>query len=320
MERAEAVRLAAVDIGTNTVRLLVGDVHYASNGRKTVDSVRRVTTVTALGRGVDASRLLDAGSVRHSLAVLGEYAEISRSLLASVTVAVATSAVRDAGDGVAFLDAAGEALGTRPRVISGEEEAAITFRGVTSGLEGRGSVLVIDPGGGSTEFVFGIEDPDYSVSIDIGSVRLTERYLDRRPLQPTAIQQAIGEVQALFSSIRLPGIPGSVVGVGGTITSLAAILLDLDRYDPVAVHYSRFSATALDALIGRLGGLTMAETMAIPSLDHARAPVLLGGALVVSGALAATRTSHLLVSETDILDGLLLSANCLPPANRRWLT
>ena len=301
------MRLAAVDIGTNTTRMLVAvRTGPPSAGLR---SLERMSTVTRLGRGVDGSRRLDPAAIERTLAALDRYAGLAAASGASLAGAVATSAVRDAGDRDDFLDAAATVLGLRPRVISGEEEAALTFLGVRGSLEDDGVLLVIDPGGGSTEFVFGAGSPTYSASVDIGSVRITERFLHEHPPAGDMVTQATAEIRALFGDIRLPDEPDAVVGVGGTFTSLAAILLDLETYDQVAVHGSRFHAASFAELAGRLSALSIAETAAIPSLDPDRAPVLLGGALVASAALEASGAELVVVSEADILDGVVLSAD-----------
>jgi exopolyphosphatase/guanosine-5'-triphosphate,3'-diphosphate pyrophosphatase len=214
------MRSAAVDIGTNTARILVA---RTSGTGLPLEALRRLAVVTRLGQGVDAARTLSVESVRRTLSALADFASVARSLDAPIVDAVATSAVRDASDRDAFLDAAAEVLGVRPRVIDGAEEAALTFRGVASGVASDGPFLAMDLGGGSTEFVFGRDSPEYAVSIDIGSVRLTERRLGRLPAPFAAIAGAREEVDRLFAGVAVPSLPKTAVGVGGTFTSLAAI-------------------------------------------------------------------------------------------------
>lgn len=297
------MRVAAVDIGTNTVRLLIAD---SDDGRRHT-SVRRLVTVTRLGLGVDAERILDPGAVRCTLSVLSEYRSAVTAAKVDAIRAVATSAVRDAADRDAFLDSAEVALGQRPEVIQGGEEARLSFRGVASGVSGEAPLLVIDPGGGSTEFVIGESEPVYAMSIETGSVRLTERHLPAHPADPAHVEAAGDEVDALVGAVLLPDLPRTVVGVGGTFTSLAAILLRLERYDPAKVHGSTFPAAAFGRLVERLAGLSLAETVAIPSLDPDRAPVLLGGSIVAARALAHVEAQKVTISEADILDGVALS-------------
>ena len=208
-----------------------------------------------------------------------------------------------------FLDAAESAVGVRPVVISGDEEAALSFAGTTTGLAGAAPYLVIDPGGGSTEFVVGTGRPSYAVSVDIGSVRLTERacprppgIADHRSPRPAAVSTSCSPRR-----FDLPGPPGTVVGVGGTFTSLAAIHLGLLAYDSDRVHGTALALGALHDLVDRLALLTMDQTAAIPSLDPARAPVLLGGAVVAERSVRHVGAAEVMVSEHDILDGIVLS-------------
>ncbi len=291
--------VAAVDIGTNSVRLLIADAGAAGP----VQRERRVV-VTGLGRGVDAAGTLSEEPISATLEVLAGYAPAVAA--AARSRAVATSAVRDAVDRERFLDRAEAALGIRPEVLSGEQEAALSFSGATAGLQAAGPFLVIDPGGGSTEFVFGTESPEFRCSIDIGSVRLTERALPERPASRRAMRAAAALVDGLFDQVVLPGVPRTVVGVGGTYTSLAAIALDLPAYDGRAVHGTILSARHLESLVVRLAGLSVEETAAIPSLDPARAPVLLAGAVVAERALDRAGGREIVVSEADILDGIVL--------------
>jgi exopolyphosphatase/guanosine-5'-triphosphate,3'-diphosphate pyrophosphatase len=297
------MRVAAVDIGTNTVRLLVAD---RDESLARLAWVRRAATVTRLGRGVDAKRSLHPEAVARTLAALEDYRGIIAEERVTAAAAVATSAVRDVVDAGPFLDVAGAALGVRPRLISGEEEARLSFLGVGSGLGAHGSLLVVDPGGGSTEFVMGDSEPSYAVSVDVGSVRLTERHLPAHPAAPGDVAAAGAEVDRVLEAVELPARPAKVVGVGGTFTSLAAILLDLPEYDPARVHGASFDTVALAAAVEQLAGMTVSETAAIPSLDPARAPVLLGGAIIVARALAHVRAAEVVVSEADILDGVAL--------------
>lgn len=295
------MRVAAVDIGTNSTRLLVAE--GSPDGLRPIE--RRVV-VTGLGRGVDATGRLDGEAIGRTVGVLAAYGTALRTAGAERVLAVATSATRDAANRDDFLDAAERVLGVRPEVISGDVEARLSFRGATAGLSGPPPYLVIDPGGGSTEFVFGGAAPESVASIDIGSVRITERVLPDRPASTPDLLAAASSVEATFRSVDLPGTPGTVVGVGGTFTSLAAIVLDLPRYDRLQVHHSVLTLDGLAALVGHLAGMTVEETAAIPSLDPARAPVILGGAIVAEAALRRSGRREVTVSEADILDGIAL--------------
>jgi len=280
------------------VRLLVAEV----SGDRTEDVIRDVEII-GLGRGVDATGRFDPERVEAALAVLRRYGKAAGDV--DRLRAVATSATRDAEDAPEFLERATAALGHPVDVITGIDEAGLSFRGATGGLPPATS-LVIDPGGGSTEFVLGEDTPRYSVTIDIGSVRLTERLLPDRPASAGQVAEAAAEVAEMFGLVRLPSVPDRVIGVAGTFTSLAAIELGLDAYDPVAVHGSTVSLDALDRLVGELSTLTVEETAAIPSLDPRRAPVLLAGAVVAREALRASGRGEAMVSERDLLDGIVL--------------
>ncbi|GMQ85408.1 MAG: Ppx/GppA phosphatase family protein [Acidimicrobiia bacterium] len=288
---------AAVDIGTNTVRLLVVD----GEGR----DLERRYVVTGLGRGVDTAGAFRADSVAHTLDVLGEYRETIRRLGAVATRAVATSATRDASDGERFLAAAEGVLGLRPELISGQEEATLSFFGGVSGGLGGPPSLVIDVGGGSTEFVFGDEAPEYATSVDIGSVRLTERTLVDRPVIDDQLATARSHADGEFASLALPGSASTAIGVGGTFTSLATLMLD--RSPDTRVHGTRLSGDDVARLVDLLSGLSIAETEQLSALDPARAPVMLGGAVVVERAMVAAGLDAVFVTEHDLLDGIVLS-------------
>ena len=221
--------------------------------------------------------------------------------------AVATSASRDAANGPEFIAAVGERIGTTPEIIDGAREAALSFAGATAGRADAIS-LVIDIGGGSTEFILGRETPFEAVSIDMGSVRLADRCLSSPPVSKRELVDAAAVVDEAFSDV--PRHPeADVIGVAGTFTSLAAIALGLDAYDRTAVDGTRLGLDMIDSLVGRLAALTVAETAEIPSLDPKRAPVILAGAVVASRALRAAGTGEVAVSESDLLDG----ARCRTP-------
>lgn len=288
--------VAAVDIGSNTVRLLVAD----DGGER----VRRVDVV-GLGRGVDTTRSFSPEAMERALAVLADYgAEIARHGAERLR-AVATSASRDAANSAGFLDRVAGVLGVRPEVISGEEEAALSYAGAIRALPGSGTALVIDPGGGSTEFVSAIG----AVSVDIGSVRLGDRLLPDRPASPAQVIAAADHVRDLFAPLDLPR-PDRVIGVAGTFTSLAAIALRLDRYDRDRVHGTVLTIDDLDELVVSLAVLSLSDTAAIPSLDPKRAPVMLPGAIIAAAAVRRTGLSEVIVSEADLLDAI--AADLLP--------
>ena len=295
------MRVAAVDVGTNSTRLLIADLEQ---GR--LRAVERRVVVTGLGAGVDSAGGLAGPGVAGTLEVLHIYGLAARAAGVRRLRAVATSAVRDAADRAGFLDRAEEALGVRPEVIEGEEEAVLSFLGAAGGVMGPAPYLVVDVGGGSTEFVFGSEAPGFACSIDLGSRRLTERCLPYHPAGGEALAAARRTAAEAFAAVHLPGAPGTVIGTGGTYTALAAISLGLEAYDPDRVHGSVLSLADLDALAGHLSSLSLEKTAALPSLDPARAPVLLGGAVVGAEALRRSGSGEMVVSEADLLDGIAL--------------
>jgi exopolyphosphatase/guanosine-5'-triphosphate,3'-diphosphate pyrophosphatase len=288
------VRVGAVDIGTNTVRLLVRDA--------STELARRIEVV-GLGVGVDATGMLSPEAIERTAVVLGEFGVTMRSLGVERIRAVATSATRDAPNAADFLDRAHGLLGVRPEVITGDAEAVLSFRGAAGAITGAGPSLVIDVGGGSTEFVYGEGSIEYARSIDIGSVRLTDRVLPQRPASEEQVAAATRHVADAFRAIHLPAAPQRVIGVAGTFTALAAVHLGLEVYDRTRVHRSTMRLVDLDTLVQRLSPLTVAETAVIPSMDPKRAPVLLAGAVIVAESVRLAG-SEVIVSEYDLLDAL----------------
>ncbi len=302
------MKVAVVDIGTNSTRLLIAEV---GDGR--VEELDRRTTVTRLGEGLEASgQLSDAAMARVSDA-LASYREAIDAYGAERVVAVATSAMRDAANGLAFRDEIQRRFGMDARTISGDEEARLTFLGATSGRDPGAATLVIDIGGGSTEFVTGRPgaDPDFHVSTRMGSVRHTERHLHHDP--PTA-----DELDALAEDARATveaDVPADVrehveagIAVAGTATSLAAIDQELDPYDPEKVHGYRLSLVRCKALVERLAGLTVAERRELAGLHPDRAPTIVAGAVILLESIRAFALDSVEISETDILHGAALAA------------
>lgn len=288
--------VAAIDIGSNSVRLLVRD----DRGR----ALRRDATVTGLARGVDAGRRLSDEAVRATLSVIERYrAELSA--LGDVRVhAVATSAARDAANGAEVMAAIGDVLGSHPEIISGDREAALAFAGASDGLGGTGPRVVVDIGGGSTEVIRGDDGVDWARSYDIGSVRLTDRALPGRPPSSRELVAAHREVDRVLSLPPVDARAERIIGVAGTFTSLAAMHLGLERYDPDLVHDSTMTRADVEAMVDRLAVLDVEETARIPSLEPARAPVILSGAVVAARVMAAIGADEVLVRESDLLDGL----------------
>src|SRR6266545_1470767 len=305
------MRVAAVDLGTNSTRFLVADVE---NGA--VKEVVRGLRITGLGEGVDARRRLlplPIARVRNSLSDFRR--EIER-LGAERTLAVGTSAVRDADNGEAFLGEVEWSYGFATRLLSGHEEAMMMFRGVTSERELSAGTVIVDIGGGSTELVAGGPDGvHWHDSLDIGSVRLTERFLDSDPPSAAELESCATAVQALLSE-RVPDEirsgTRSAVGVAGTITSIAALALGLDEYDRDRVDGFELTAEALREQLDRLASVPIAERRRLRPLDPERAPVIVAGAVIARETLAFFGRAALEISERDILDGAALAAAEMP--------
>ena len=285
------VRVGVVDIGTNSMRLLVTDG---------TQEIGRWVEVTGLGRGVDRSGVLSAAGIEESLAALARFGEEMERAEVVKREAIATSASRDAANREAFFDLAESALGVRPRLIGGEEEARLSFAGAIHRVDAAAPIVVSDIGGGSTEFV----TVDGEVSVDIGSVRLTERVIPTRPAPSTELEAARSMVAGLFSDVDLE--TGTLIGVAGTWTSVAAIAQGLPAYIRDRVHGYRMSRKSLAATIESLASMTLAETAAIPALDPKRASVILGGALVAEGVLDILGMDEVMISEHDSLDGVAM--------------
>jgi exopolyphosphatase/guanosine-5'-triphosphate,3'-diphosphate pyrophosphatase len=304
-------RVAAVDIGTNSTRLLVADVS-GQGADAVLEPVQREMRITRLGQGVDAQRTLRADAIERTVTVLREYGEIIERLGAERVRATATSASRDASNRDEFFDPATEALrGTRPELLSGEDEAALSFLGATAGLQEPTPYLVIDVGGGSTEFVLGTDKPEGLISVDVGCVRLTEQYLHGDPPAPEELSNAVSAVHDHLADVEreIPGVAGAatVVGLAGTVTTLAAVELGLVDYDPKFTHHFRLTRAAAEDVFRTLATEPIAQRRHNPGLDPGRVDVIVGGAIVVVAILRHFDFGELLVSETDILDGLARS-------------
>jgi exopolyphosphatase/guanosine-5'-triphosphate,3'-diphosphate pyrophosphatase len=292
------MRVAAIDLGTNTTRLLVGDV---DDGR--VTPVVRRSTITRLGEGVDARRRLLPFPIARVRNCLSDYRRELESLGAERALLVATSAVRDAENGEAFLGEIEWSYGFTTRLLSGEDEADLTLRGV--GELYPGTVLV-DVGGGSTELV----SSSQRVTTNLGSVRLTERFLGSDPPAAAELAEVRDAVRAVLAEHAVSADHG--VGVAGTITSLAALDLGLVEYDSVLVHGHRLSAAGVQEQLERLAGLPLAERREVPGLEPERAPVIVAGAVILLEAMRYLGLREIAVSERDLLDGAALEAAKLP--------
>jgi exopolyphosphatase / guanosine-5'-triphosphate,3'-diphosphate pyrophosphatase len=282
------VRVAAVDLGTNTTRLLVADV--VDGG---IDELHRETRITRLGEGVDARRRLLPVPVARVRNALSDYRRTLESLGAERTLAVATSAVRDAENGEAFLGEVEWSYGFVTQLLSGDEEAQLTRRGV----DPAPGTLVLDIGGGSTELIL----DDFHVSLPMGSVRFTERYDED-------VERCAAEARALLPDLS----PASAVGVAGTVTTLAALDLRLEQYDRERVHGHRLTRASARGQRDRLAGMSVAERRGLPAMEPERAPVIVAGAAILLAVLDAYALDAIEVSEHDLLDGVALAAAELP--------
>jgi exopolyphosphatase/guanosine-5'-triphosphate,3'-diphosphate pyrophosphatase len=299
--------VAAVDIGTNSVRLLVG----SAGPDKRLVTHERLMRITRLGQGVGAAGRLDPGAIERTVAVLREYAGVIDATGATRVRATATSAARDADNRDEFFAAAAEALGTRPEVITGEEEAALSFTGATAELDpAEGPFAVVDIGGGSTEFAYGGAGLEGALSIDIGCVRLTEQYLHGDPPGADELSACLSVVQAHVEDVRraVPGIDAAAtfVGLAGTVTTAAAVELGLPAYDRDRIHHFRLTKAAVEDVFRTLATETVAQRVENPGLEPERADVIVGGLCVLVQVMRTFGYGSCLVSESDILDGLAL--------------
>jgi exopolyphosphatase/guanosine-5'-triphosphate,3'-diphosphate pyrophosphatase len=276
-----------------------------------VTAIDRRMRITRLGQGVDASRELAADAIGRTIEVLGEYRGAIDDLGATKTRATATSAARDATNRDQFFDPATEALGVRPELLSGEEEAELSFLGATAGLGEPAPFLVVDIGGGSTEFVVGTAAPEELCSLDIGCVRITEQYLHSDPPAPEELSAAVSVVRDQVAEVvrAIPEVrtAKTLVGLAGTVTTVAAIELGIPAYDGDAIHHFRLSRAAAEDVFRTLALEPASQRRHNPGLEEARVDVIVGGTLVLVTILRVLGLDEVLVSETDILDGLVRS-------------
>ncbi|GAA1974901.1 Ppx/GppA phosphatase family protein [Kitasatospora viridis] len=306
-------RVAAVDCGTNSIRLLITELDPGTG--RALDLDRRMTIVR-LGQDVDRTGRLAPEALQRTFAACREYAAVIAEFGVPVERIrfVATSASRDAENSAEFAKGVREILGVEPEVISGDEEAQLSFSGATKGLAGTGVAapyLVFDLGGGSTEFVLGGESVQAARSVDIGSVRLTERHFAGAEV-PTPAQIAAAEADIAAGLNRaaevVPLTAGAtLVGLAGTVTTVAAIALGLPEYQSERIHHSRLSLTRVREVTERLLSSGHAERAAIPALHPGRVDVIAAGALVLRSVMERTGAAELVVSEHDILDGIAWS-------------
>lgn len=295
-------RLASIDVGTNTTLLLVAEV---DGDRVRVLDER--AEITRLGRGIGADGGLGRAGIDRTLAVLGEYRAIAARHGATVH-AIGTEALRRAPNARDFLEPAAHVLGTPVEVIDGDREAALTFLAAARSFPEAtaGSAVVIDIGGGSTEIIVARAGQiEFRRSLPVGSVRLTEKHVRHDPATPGEVAAIEADLHGMLAAVPFPPGPVTLIGTAGTVTTLAAMSLDLASYDPARVHGHRMTVAALDRQLERLRASTQAEREAMAGLDPKRADVILAGALILRAISAAAGVPELLVSDRGIRWGLL---------------
>ena len=292
------IRVAVGDIGTNTARLLVADVDGTH-----VDEVDVRTEVVGLGRGLHGTGFLQPEAMQRAADALGSFgpafADADRSTI------VATSASRDAENREAFFDMVEGAAGLRPTLIDGEQEAAYAFAGAAQAVAAE-RITVVDIGGGSTEFVTGRHRVEHAVSVDIGSVRLTDIHLGEGPVAAEVLAAGRSVARSLISAADL-GHPGRTIGVAGTCTTAAGTLLGLSQHDRDRVHLSTIHILDVSRLITQLARLSVDEVARVGTIGAKRAPVILGGLLVLEASLEVLGSSEMLISERDLLHGVAIA-------------
>ncbi|GAA4436393.1 Ppx/GppA phosphatase family protein [Phytohabitans houttuyneae] len=306
--------MAAIDCGTNSIRLLVADLPAAGGDAPLVDVVRRMEIVR-LGQGVDRTGRLAPEAIERTRVALASYAAQIRELGATRVRMCATSATRDAANAGDFRAMVVETLGVEPEVVSGDEEARLSFTGAVRGLAAEPPYLVVDIGGGSTEFVVGESTVEGAISVDIGCVRMTERHLHSDPPTPAEVAAATGDITAAVDR-ALAAVPGrearTLVGLAGSVTTVAAIALGLSEYNPSRIHHAVVSYDAVAKVTGDLLAMTTAQRLEIPVMHPGRADVIVAGALVLRVIMERAGMPAVVASEHDILDGIAWSIQPTP--------
>jgi len=295
--------VAAIDCGTNSTRLLVA----RADGQSVV-ALQRLMRITRLGQGVDRHRALAPEAIQRTVTVLEEYRQVMDRFDVGPVRMTATSAARDAANRDDFFVAAEEAIGVRPELLDGEEEGRLSFKGATRELDPHdGPFLVVDIGGGSTEFA--VEGA--AMSVDIGCVRLTERFLHGDPPRPEELSQALSVVHDYLDDVEreIPAVNDAVrlVGLAGTVTTVAAVEIGLSTYDRDRIHHFLLTKAAAEDVFRTLATEKRADRIHNPGLEEARADVIVGGCCVLVGVMRHFGFETCLVSEADILDGLAVS-------------
>jgi exopolyphosphatase/guanosine-5'-triphosphate,3'-diphosphate pyrophosphatase len=297
-------RVAVIDVGTNSARLLVADV---AGGK--VSPVERRSTVTRLGRGVDLSGRLSAEAIEDACAAIGEYVATLRELGAESVDAIATSAVRDAENGSAFVAELRERFALSARVLDGEEEARLTYLGATSEQAPTEPTLVVDIGGGSTELIVGTgAEISFHTSLQAGVVRHSERHIASDPPTAIELESLAADVRGLIEAAVGNGVEAKAgIAVAGTPTSLAAIEMGLEPYDPARVHGHVLSLPSIQRMLSQLACTPLAQRVQIPGMHPDRAPTIVAGVVILVETMRAFDLEQIEASEHDILYGTALS-------------
>ena len=301
------MRVAAIDCGTNSIRLLIADIE---NG--TLTDVVRTMVIVRLGEGVDKTGEFSQAALARTFAAIETFALLISQHQPERVRFVATSASRDVSNRSEFMDGVLSRLGIEPDIISGDEEAELSFLGATADLVNEqeppaAPYLVVDIGGGSTEFVLGTTGPTAAISTNVGCVRMTERHLISDPATPQEIAAAIADIDAAID-LAYQSVPisqaHSLIGLAGSVTTVAAIALGLSEYDSTAIHGSRISALDIHRITGELLAMTRAQRARLGPMHEGRIDVIGSGALVLDRIMIRTGLGEVVVSERDILDGI----------------
>ena len=300
------MRVAAIDCGTNSLRLLIADIDG-----KNFREIYRGMQIVRLGQGVDKNKAFAPEAIERTLAGTNEFANIIRSKGVEKIRFCATSATRDATNRDLFIDGVRQILGVTPEVIPGHIEAALSFTGATKEFgQELAPFLVVDIGGGSTEFVLGSTEVQSAKSVNIGCVRMSERHLISQPPTPEQIAAATTDIDAAIvdaSSVVNFAAAQTLIAVAGTATTVAAAALELDHYDPHAIHLSRISAAKVHEVAAMFARMTREEIAALGYMHPGRVDVITSGSLVLSRVMTLTRATEFVASESDILDGIAWS-------------
>lgn len=303
MTESDPTNYAAIDCGTNSVRLLIGDG---------VTTHERLMRITRLGRGVDKTGRLDPASIEATLEVLREFRSVMDGYELGGVRITATSAARDASNRDDFFGPAEQIIGTAPELLSGEDEARLSFLGATAELNPEdGPFLVVDIGGGSTEFAYGTTEFEAGVSIDVGCVRLTERYLASDPPDPAELSSVLSVLELYWDDVRVAvpdaRLASTFVGLAGTVVNVAAVEIGLPAYDRNATHHFELTKAAVEDVFRTLATESLEDRRHNPGLEADRADVIVGGCCVLVSIMRNFGFERCLVSESDILDGLIRS-------------